>query len=229
MALEPALLAFAATAGVFAFFSPCSIALLPAYVGYFVGTPDAPRTTGRAALAGAGFGAWASLAFVLLFAALGAAVLAARRNLLGDTLPYIGLGVGAVLVLLGGAQLLGRGPSFAWRLPLLRRKTPLGFAAFGAAYGLASLGCTFPLFLAVVVGAAAAGSWLGGLAVFFVYAAGMAALMIALSAVLAASREAVVAQLRAAVPVVSRVSAAVVLAAGAYVVYYYAAFLQASR
>src|SRR5262249_15197247 len=72
-------------------------------------------------------------------------------------LPWIGLGVGVVLVLTGGLALMGRhiGSSVPQRVAdrIGRRAGAAGlrgYAAFGLAYGAASLGCTLPLFLALM-------------------------------------------------------------------------------
>jgi cytochrome c biogenesis protein CcdA len=50
-----------------------------------------------------------------------------------------------------------------------------GYAAFGFAYGAASLGCTLPLFLGLIGTATAAGGRSAAVGAFALYGAGMAA------------------------------------------------------
>lgn len=87
------------------------------------------------------------------------------------------------LILIGGLVLSGRhiGTAAPQRLATRISKgagTPglRGYAAFGVAYGAASLGCTLPLFLALM-GTATATNRLYGAAIlaFVLYGAGMAA------------------------------------------------------
>lgn len=218
-----ALLGFSATAGVLAFFSPCSVALLPAYVGYFVGTEGRAGSPVRRAAAGLGFGAIASVAFLALFAVVGLLVAAGSR-FLEPWIPHLALLVGVLLVGLGTLQLAGRSASLGMRVPFLRQRTPFGFAAFGLAYGVGSLGCTFPLFLNVVFAGLAAGG-LGAILVLGAYGMGMAALMVGLSGLLAVSRDSAALGIRRIVPVVARIAPLIVIGAGVYIVFYYARFL----
>ncbi|NHW87623.1 cytochrome c biogenesis protein CcdA, partial [Escherichia coli] len=76
----------------------------------------------------------------------------------------------------GGWLLAGRQlPTFTPKLatgPEVRRRFG-SMVLFGAAYAIASLGCTIGPFLAVVVAAFRAGSALSGVALFVAYAFGM--------------------------------------------------------
>lgn len=240
MAPTPLALGLAFSAGVATFFSPCSIALLPAYVGAFLGldtdpTPDQEHLHAdplKAAGAGARFGGAAALGILLVFVLVGTTVLVLRRalnvppTLLGETVRWIAVGVGGLLVLLGVLMLLDRAPSLHVPLQAPQRKTTFGMLAFGAVFALGSMGCTLPIFLAMVAQAMAQ-SLLGGFVTFLVYGAGVAALMLAASVALGIAQEEARTLLRNATRYVKPTSAIVLVAAGVYVVAYYLLLLPA--
>lgn len=147
MALELyALTAFAFGAGIATFFAPCSYALLPGYVGYYVASTEgeSPPLSGVLARGGAAaVGIFASF-FVLSLVAISASDLVERY------LPTVELLVGVLLVVLGVLVVSGRTGSFHVPLPE-RRSTILGFGLFGAIYAVAAAACVLPLFLAVAL------------------------------------------------------------------------------
>ncbi len=137
-------IAFALTAGVATFFSPCAYPLLPGYVAFY-----ASQTDGEPSLAGslsrglvAGLGVFAT--FVTL---LGVSYWLGHETL--SNVVYFEVIIGAALVVLGGLVLFDRGPSISVPLPQ-RRSSVLGFGIFGAGYALAAAGCVLPLFVGVL-------------------------------------------------------------------------------
>jgi cytochrome c-type biogenesis protein len=143
-------LAFAVTAGVVTFFSPCAYPLLPGYVGFYVSQTDAEESSlahalGRGLVAGAGvlatFGLLLGVAFVI------------GQSVLTNTTALEAL-VGVVLIGFGLLVLLDRAPSLSVALPK-RRSGTLGFGIFGAGYALAAAGCAAPFFVGVIASALA--------------------------------------------------------------------------
>ena len=137
---------FAFAAGVLTFFSPCVFALLPGYVGYYVGAVEAESAPLSGAVArglAASAGALGTFA-VLSVAALGATTAFER------VLPVVEPLVGVLLVGLGVALLWTGTLTPAVALPE-RRASVLGFVAFGALYALAATACVLPLFLSITV------------------------------------------------------------------------------
>ena len=149
-------LGYAFVAGMIASVNPCGFALLPAYLGLYLGddrgASGAGRPVGRAVVVSA----TVTASFVLLFGLFGIlARLAASA--VASSLPWIGTAVGAGLILLGGVLASGHewnvslGPRAAGRFTAAARSRGIaGDAAYGTAYGLASLGCALPVFLGVV-------------------------------------------------------------------------------
>ena len=140
-----ATLGFAIGAGLATFFAPCSYALLPGYVGYYVAaTGEEAAPLGGALTRGAAAAAGALAVFGVLS---GVAIVAG--SLLAGTLPYLELGVGFALIALGIWILHGGSGALHVLLPE-RRASVWGFAVFGGMYALAATACVLPLFLAFV-------------------------------------------------------------------------------
>jgi len=96
-------------------------------------------------------------------------------------LPWLSLSTGVVLAIVGGRLLAGGWVEAlaAERLGVdaVNRTGLLGYAAYGLAFALSSLGCALPLFL-VVIGMGRDGRRLGGgLGQLLLYALGMSAVM----------------------------------------------------
>lgn len=212
-------LAFAATAGMLAAFNPCGFALLPGYLTLFLGQPASRSSVvGRAVAVGGAV----TTGFVAVFGALGTAI-AVLSLTLGPWLAVATLLAGAVLTLIGAAQVLGRD---LWvRVPRARLPvdgTVTGMVAYGIVYATVSLSCTLPVFGAAVVSAfAGPGATVGGGALSaLAYAAGMGLVMVALALVVGVLGRGALSRTRAWTRHVGRASGVIVLAAAAYVLWY---------
>lgn len=165
------------------------------------------------------FGALATAGLLLVFGAL-AFPLAAAGPVAATILPVLAAAVGVALVVLGVLTLAHKLP--ALRLPFLdpAREGFAGFFLYGVAYGLASLACTFPIFLAVVAVAAFSGPITLLLAVG-AYALGKGAVLTLVTVLATASPTAVEGKLRKILPHFERVMAGITIAAGAFIAYYF--------
>jgi cytochrome c-type biogenesis protein len=222
--MDVGLFGFALVAGALATVNPCGFVMLPALVAVQLqGTGGGTETIGRVALIarGVGFGLRATLGFVVVFGAIGAVVAVGARSLV-RAFPYGGLAVGAILLAIGLWSLLGRRPL---PLPGLGARpfgrAPLGAVAFGAAYAVASLSCTLPVFLAVVGGTLFAEGVAAAVVPFVGYAVGMGSVLLAVTLATALSAGALVRALRAAMPYVERLGALLLTGIGAYLVLYW--------
>lgn len=216
-----ALLAYAFTAGTVAALSPCGLAMLPAVISRF-GT----RHTGRNALLdGLALGGLLTLGTITSFSVLGA-IISAFGTGLAAILPYLNLALGVALLVLAVRTFAGHAVTL--RLPGLR--APEGqrlseFYPFGIAYGLASLGCTLPIFL-IIVGGAATRAPVERLGLFALYGLGMGAVLIAVSVASALGiasalgKHAIIRVLRHARRYIDFIGSLGLLLAGAYLVYY---------
>lgn len=222
-------LGFAFGAGVVSAANPCGFAMLPAYLSLYLGSREEGFEK-RSALARAAravlIGVVVSLGFVLLFGVAGVVVAASGNAILG-TMPWVGSVIGVLLILLGVWLLAGRTlytaffERVAGHLGDPKDMSIRGFFLFGLAYGLASLSCTLPVFLAVMGSAIAAGDFTAGAGQFFLYSLGMASVLIVLTLALALFKSGVATRIRGIIPYVQTISAVLLIVAGAYVIYYW--------
>jgi cytochrome c-type biogenesis protein len=218
---------YAFIAGFVAAVNPCGFVLLPAYLGYYLGGDQDAGGSGRLAGRAVVIGATVAASFALLFGIAGiVASLAAAA--MTPALPWIGTAVGTGLILLGGVVASGREltaspPARAANLlrPATRTRGLGGYAAYGTAYALASLGCTLPLFLAVVGTSLQAHGLAAAVGQFLLFGLGMGAVLATLTIATAAFGDSLVRLARPLGRHVGWLSAALLWLAGAYVVYYW--------
>lgn len=214
-------LALALSAGMLAAVNPCGFALLPAYLSLLVLGEDSPT---RGAAIGRALAATAAMTagFAAVFALFGLAI-APVAGQVQEHLPWFTIVFGLLLAAVGGWLLAGR--TLPALLPKLRRAPAVtrsvpSMALFGAAYAIASLGCTIAPFLAIVVSAFRSGSTIEGVVLFAAYAAGMGLIVGAAALSVALTRTARVGRLRRLGAIASRLGGALLLLVGAYVAYY---------
>ena len=222
-------LGFAFGAGLAAAFNPCGFAMLPAYMGLYLGVgADDDRGSfaahiGKALLIGGSVTA----GFILLFAAAGAVIGLGARSVVGSILPWLGLGIG-VLLTLAGAWLLGGGKLYTALAQQMSERfgnpgqaNVRGYFLFGLAYGLASLSCTLPIFLAVIGASFATASIWTAFAQFVIYALGMGSVIITLTLGIALFKGAMVKGMRKVMPYMQPIGTWLMLIAGTYIVFYW--------
>jgi len=147
---------------------------------------------------------------------------------LSSSLPWIGTAVGVGLILLAGMLASGReltaslAPRMARHLGTATRNRGLGgYAAYGTAYGLASLGCTLPVFLGVVGTSLQLHGLADAVGQFVLFGIGMGTVLAVLTIATAWFGDGL---LRRAQPLrrhISWASAVLLWLAGAYIVYYW--------
>ena len=214
-------LAFAA--GLVATINPCGFAMLPAYLSFFLGLEE-PDSDGRPGVAGTlRVGGIVSLGFFVVFGVTGLLINAGARAII-DWIPYLALGVGVAMVGLGVAMWRGYELNvgfFKVQGGTAGRDTRSVFT-FGVSYAVASLSCTLPVFLSVVVGSIASASFVGGFLTYIAYGAGMSALLMGVTLAVALAKQGVITRLKSMLRHVQRVSSAFLVIAGVYIVWFWA-------
>ena len=227
--MDLAALAYPFSLGLVAAFNPCGFALLPAYLGYFIGIEqsDGQPTSGAKAL-GAMLRAMAvaltlTAGFVIVFGAFGLlfeTVLSQGTVL--DHIGYVTIAIGVIMALLGLWLLTGRAINL--RLPKMNRGTGsrgLGSVfMFGVSYAVVSLSCTIGLFIAAVAASFSADGVADGTANFIAYGIGMGAVITFLTLALALARTSVVPAMRRMFRWINPISGLVLIASGVYVANY---------
>jgi cytochrome c-type biogenesis protein len=200
--------------------NPCGFPLLPAFLSFYLGAEEErlPPASTRI-VQGLLVGALVAVGFLGLFAIVGLP-LSYGVGTIADAVPWAGLATGGVLVLIGLIAIAER--KMQLRLHLRHHVRPdrrfTAMLLFGVGYGLASLGCTLPIFLALVAAS------LGGekLRVFAAYGIGMAVVLMALSVAVACARQGISRLVRPLLSHVGRLAGVLLTAAGGYLVYYWA-------
>ncbi|MEX2322649.1 MAG: cytochrome c biogenesis protein CcdA [Acidimicrobiia bacterium] len=215
-----AVLAAAFAAGMVSTVNPCGFAMLPAYLGLFIGDgPDLRRPV--LAVAGA-----VSAGFVVVFVVAGAFVTLGVRAII-TWIPWIALVIGIGFVVLGIAMVAGRD-----LLPALRPggrgtkdRTFAGMFTFGASYGVASLACTLPIFLSLTAGAIAGGSVGEGLITFAAYGLGMALSVTVITVAIGLGRDRIVERIRPLAARLHIIAGVTLIGAGGLIAWHWATVL----
>jgi cytochrome c-type biogenesis protein len=219
-------LGYAFGAGMVAAVNPCGFSLLPAYLGLYLGDRRQVARSSRARRAIV-VSATVTVSFVLLFGTAGL-LISATSSAVGLIFPWLGLLVGVMLIatgsylVAGGSVYSGFGDRMAQRLGgLASRPGLIGYAAYGFAYGLASLGCTLPIFLTVVGGGQVSSRfWIMALQ-FVLYGLGLGVVLSALTLAAMLFDFGFLRNVRSLGRYLPLVSALLLLITGAYVSYYW--------
>lgn len=212
-------LALAFAAGMIASINPCGFALLPAFIGAFVAGDDTQTRADHRIARAVGVSAAVSVGFAAMFIIVGV-VFSSASSTLRQQMPWLTITVGVIMMTMGVASIAGWKP----RLPFQGRTTTqrtdvVGMAMFGFAYALVSLSCTLGPFLSVSTFALQR-SFVGGIATYVVYAAGMGTIILALSISAALAHDSFTGLLRNASRYAPRLAGGLLLASGGYAVWY---------
>ncbi len=219
---------FALAAGMASAVNPCGFAMLPAYLGLYLGanseqeTGSPVRQLWRALLIGGAV----TGGFVVLFGIAGT-LIGLGASFVANLLPWIGLVVGVVLAI-AGAWLVSGGKIYtgvaaraAAHIGEPGQLGAKGYFLFGVSYGTASLSCTLPIFLAVLGVSASDAGLLNIMANFFLFALGMGLVIMALTLGMAFFKGSMVGVLRKALPYIQPIGAWLMVIAGIYIIFYW--------
>ena len=222
------LFGFTFAAGMVSTVNPCGFAMLPAYLGLYLGAADAEAqraSTPSRLLQALIVGLLVTSGMLLLFGTVGI-ILSAGLTFVRSVIPWLGLIIGIVLafagawIMLGGKVNIGMFSRAAAHMGDARQVNLKSYFLFGLSYGTASLSCTLPIFIAVV-GFGTTASFFSALGQFVLYGLGMGTVILVLTLGMAVFKGAMVGGLRKTLPYIQPVSAAIMLVAGAYIVFYW--------
>ena len=224
-------LGFALAAGAVSAVNPCGFAMLPAYIGLYLGSGGAEKETQASPLRKLGkalvVGGAVTAGLVLLFGLAGLVIGFGARSFVKEILPWVGLAIGIGLTFVG-AWMLGGGKLYSNLAT--RASTHIGDPAslsvkgyflFGISYGTASLSCTLPIFLTIVGTSFAASSIATSLGQYLLYSLGMGLVIMSLTLGIALFEGAMVGALRKAQPYVQPIGTWMMIVAGSYIVFYW--------
>jgi cytochrome c biogenesis protein CcdA len=214
-----AAMSFAFGAGLLATANPCGFVMLPTFIGMQLGAPDDADHRSPLARCAHGFrvGIILSATFsgVLVLADI---VLAAGLRSLVGAVPWMAITVGAALMILGTAMLIGHHLSIRIPARLRAAQTTSNpdarVAMFGAGYAIASLSCTLAVLLAVAGQASATSNPIQFLAVFGAFAAGSTSILLALSLSTTLAKELIARAIRRLAPAMHTIAGALLTEPG---------------
>lgn len=215
-------LALAFASGIVAAVNPCGFAMLPAYVGFFLGTEgDRVPSKGESVARAIPVALAVSMGFVVVFGIVGIA-LRPISSTVQEYAPWATIVIGVGLIIFGIVSVGGF--ELQARLPKLNRGGRDGglFSMFlyGVSYAIASLTCTIGIFIATIVNAFSRTNFVSGVSVLLMYAAGMALVITALTVAIALARDSVVKFMRSGMQYANRVAGGLMIVMGAYVAWY---------
>lgn len=212
--------------GMFAAVNPCGFVMLPAYLMYFLGL-ESQRSDTEPQTASVQRALVVSLAtsagFIAVFLVVGTLSRLVTRGI-QDNAKYVSLVVGVGLIVLGIMMLRG------WKPPLTtagagtgheRKRTFVGMFAFGAAYAVASIGCTIGFLVSAVFGSFAATGFVSGVVSVTLYGAGMALVVTALTMTLAVASGGLLRVLRSGLRYIDRAAGVFIILTGMYLTWYW--------
>ena len=221
-------LGFAFAAGMVSTVNPCGFAMLPAYLGLYLGSDEpieniSPLSHMAKALL---IGMVVTSGFIILFGTAGIVIALGIRSIIGY-IPWLGLGIGIVLTFMGawlitGGSIYSRfAADVASKLGDPTEVTIKGYFVFGLSYGIASLSCTLPIFLSVTGITFTDGSARASIAAFVMYGAGMGAVIIFMTLGMAIVKEATVGLIKKIIWIVQPMSTVLLILAGSYIFFYW--------
>jgi cytochrome c-type biogenesis protein len=216
--------ALALTSGMVVTLNPCGFAMLPAYLGSFLGrrtTEDEQRSVVAGVARALKVSAAISLGFMGVFLILGVAVRLGAKAIYSVS-QWLTIGIGLLLIAAGIAMLSGK------RLPILTPKLERGgedgsfrsMFVFGVSYAVASLGCSLGIFVAYSLSTAKSNGVASAVVSFVMYGLGFALIISALTVSLALAQGWFLRGLRRAMQYIDQLAAVFMLLAGVYLTWY---------
>ncbi len=221
---------YAFGAGMVSAVNPCGFFMLPVYLTLYLGAEQQEFTQHsllRRMVKAVGIALVVTAGFGVLFGVVGTIISVGGYFLMG-AIPWFALVMGVVLIALGIWILLGHTFSFgmanniAAKVGDPRNISIVGFFLFGVAFAITSLGCTLPIFLAVVGSSLANGDIATSVNQFLSYVFGVGFVFTFLLVGIALVKKGLVlGVMRRVVPYVHKISAILLLLAGSYILYYW--------
>lgn len=222
-----ALALFGLLTGTAALFAPCAVPLFPAYVTLYLSLDDHTSSSSRVGRS-LWYGLVCGLGAVVFFLLMGVGLSAlggALSSYLITAKPFIALIlVGAGAAVLADVSLpLPQWPRAGGLLtaPALSRRPVRRLFLYGFGYGLASTGCTLPIYVGLVVFPLSSGAFGRAFMAFASFAVAMGGLMMLLTVCIGLSKRTLMHHLLASTAVIRQVSGVVLILLGLYVGYYF--------
>ncbi|MEC7810593.1 MAG: cytochrome c biogenesis protein CcdA [Actinomycetota bacterium] len=210
--------------GIVTAINPCGFAMLPTWLGYFIGKDTADsQARPEQVLRGLVVSLTLTTTFVGVFGFLGFLIShLVNEETIARKTPWITVILGALLIPYGFSLLLKKNQK---KFLLFDRRGPksneiFSVIGFGISYAIVSVGCSAPLFLLQISGSFSRQGIFEGTIIFLTYALGLGAVVTVSTLSLALARGGLVRNLRKTLPYVDLIGAISLLIGGAYLFIY---------
>lgn len=214
MSFDPLGLAFPFVAGIFALFSPCGFPMLPGYVSYYMGARvplERAVKSGFVCLSG----------LLVVFSSIGV-VASVSGSIISQYVSFLEPIAGLITMSMGLSMIISiKSPVLLPSLRAPKSVSLTGIFLYGSLYGLATLGCSAPIFLSILFYAITMKGLLYGMIVFVVYAIGMGVPLIITTILVAKAKNLILKRKVKATWLLQKLSGVILLSVGAYLILYY--------
>jgi len=215
MLLDTVGLLYAFSAGVFALLSPCGFPMLPGYMLYYLGSKT-PLTKAVSS------GITCAAGLVTVFSLLGI-LISTLGSIVSQYVPFLQVGAAVITIIMGISIIAEiKIPMPVTKLKPPARKGWMGVFFYGIAYGLATLGCSAPIFFSIFLYAITTGGLLSGTVILMVYAVGMGLPLVTIAVLVAKAKETMLHNVVRATPWIQKISGILLILIGIYLLYHYA-------
>lgn len=211
--------------GIAAFFSPCAISVLPAYISHYLSAEEAEESSQLSRLLYLGF--LGALGIIIVNMVVGAVI-----GLLGSAAPFekdprddialvlgIRIAIGAIITVLGIMTMTGktlRLPFVSSFLDKISFKSSIFY--YGIFYNAAAVGCTGPIMLGLMLYALSTWSFSGALTAFVVFSITMGILMIIMTVLIGLFKGTIVKKMIPLLPMIKKIMGAIMIVVGLFLV-----------
>ncbi len=207
--------------GVFAFFAPCAVALLPAFIVSFISRNQELSTSKFYLLLRGLKLAFFSILGIFLIYAIASVFIVIAAELIKEYMKYVAVSLGLILIVMAVLMLFGKEFSLNIHLNEKKHDNEIKEAFFfGIAYAIGALGCLFPLFLVVSSQALSEPNTLLGLSYIVAYFVGISSLMITVIIGSIFAKDFIAQKIHSILPHMQKISAILLIVAGVYIIYY---------
>ena len=209
-----------AVVGVASFFAPCSVGLIPAYMGFLLQRSDGKAGTAVVLRAGLATGLGIVSIYGAIALLLGGLSLAGFGEAVSANIERLRPIMAALLIVFGLLMLrTGTWDAVAKRLGMGKVDGRKGFFAFGVGYGLAAFGCTGPLFLPILISAFGEGV-AAGLGAFLAYTIAIAGFVFLAAALVAGGYQTRLRAMLSKTALITKISAVLLAGAGVWLLWF---------
>ena len=220
---------FSFSAGVVSAVNPCGFAMLPAYLGLYMsmGIDDKISIHYRQMiLKGLFIGCSVGFGILSLFLLVGL-ITGFALTLLRSVMEWVGIALGICLISFGiwltngGRIYTNVTARIGQSIGNPNQINLKGFFLFGVSYGIASLSCTLPIFLAVIGVNLRASSIYDSMLQFGLYGIGMGSMIMFVTLSMVALKGVMIRYIKSVLPHVERIGFLLVVVSGMYIVFYW--------